>query len=199
MSPRRPRLPRDFVLRHKRRRILAAVAEVSAERGYGAMKVSDIVTRAGVARKTLYELYEGKDEVFLAAVDAAFAALLEETEKACAAAAGKRRERVRAGLVALLDHLAEHPAEAHLLIVEAPAATTASAARYEVARARFVTLLSEATPAGERRPDALEGMIVSGVAWILNVKVRAGEAEQVNLLIDDLCDFVLAHGERSVR
>ncbi|HEY5815779.1 MAG TPA: helix-turn-helix domain-containing protein [Solirubrobacterales bacterium] len=198
MSPSRPRLPRDFVLRHKRRRILAAVAEVSAERGYGAMKVSDIVKRAGVARKTLYELYEGKEEVFLAAVDAAFAALLERTEEACAAG-GEWDERVRAGLAALLGRLAEHPAEAHLLIVEAPAATTASAARYEVARARFVTLLSEAVPAGQRRPDVLEGMIVSGVAWILNGRIRAGEAKRVNDLIDDLCDFALAHWERPVR
>jgi AcrR family transcriptional regulator len=199
MSPRRPRLPRDFVLRHKRRRILAAVAEVSAERGYGAMKVSDIVKRAEVARKTLYDLYEGKEEVFLAAVDAAFAALFERTEDACAAAGREWDERVRAGLAALLGRLAEHPAEAHLLLVEAPAATRASAARYEVARARFVTLLSEAVPPGERRPGVLEGMIVSGVAWILNGQIRAGEAKRVNTLIDDLCDFTLAHWERSVR
>ena len=198
MSP-RPRLPRDFVLRHKRRRILAAVAEVSAERGYGAMKVSDIVKRAGVARKTLYELYEGKEEVFLAAVDAGFAALLKETEEACATVAGEWDERVRAGLAALLGRLAEHPAEAHLLIVEAPAATTASAARCEVARARFATLLGDAVPAGERRPDVLGGMLVNGVAWVLNGQIREGAAERVTVLTDDLCDFVLAHWERSVR
>jgi hypothetical protein len=99
----------------------------------------------------------------------------------------------------MLGRLAEHPAEAHLLIVEAPAATTASAARYEVARARFVTLLGEVVPAEERRPDVLEGMIVSGVAWILHGQIRDGGAGRVTALTDDLCEFVLAHWERSVR
>ena len=46
-----------------------ALAELTAEQGYEATKISDIVKRAGVARKTLYDNFEGKEEVFLAAFE----------------------------------------------------------------------------------------------------------------------------------
>jgi len=67
----RPTLPREFIALHKQRRIMDALAELTAEQGYEATKISDIVKRAGVARKTLYDNFEGKEEVFLAAFDAA--------------------------------------------------------------------------------------------------------------------------------
>ena len=66
-----PRCSREFIAQHKRRRIMDALAELTAEQGYEATKISDIVRRAGVARKTLYDNFEGKEEVFLAAFDAA--------------------------------------------------------------------------------------------------------------------------------
>ena len=65
----RPALPREFIAQHKQRRIMDALAELTAEQGYEATKISDVVKRAGVARKTLYDNFEGKEEVFLAAFD----------------------------------------------------------------------------------------------------------------------------------
>jgi AcrR family transcriptional regulator len=69
--PVRPALSREFVAGHKRRRIMDAIAELTAEQGYDATKIGDIVRRAGVARKTLYDNFEGKEEVFLSAFDTA--------------------------------------------------------------------------------------------------------------------------------
>jgi len=192
MSPPRPLLPREFVLSHKRLRILGAVAELSAEQGYEAMTVSDIVARAGVARKTLYESYGGKEEVFLAAVDAAFDAAREAAEDACGGGEWEWRERVSAALAALLDYLSEHPAEAHMLILEAPAATSASAARYRTAVERFTALLTEVTPAAEDPAGAIEEGIVGGVAWILNRRLRYEKDGEMRDLTADLCAFVLA-------
>ncbi len=192
MNPPRPLLSREFVLDHKRDRILAAIAELSAELGYEAMTITDIAARAHIARKTLYEAFGGKEAAFLAAIDAAFSEMLARIEEGCDAGGEEWGDRVRAGLAALLDYLATHPAEAHLLILEAPAATAASAARYQVALARVTVLFREVTPAGEQRPEAIEEMIVNGVAWILNVQVRRGEAERLDALTPELCDFVLA-------
>jgi AcrR family transcriptional regulator len=199
MNPPRPLLSREFVLGYRRSRILDAVAELSAEHGYEAMTITDIVSRAGVARKTLYENYGGKEEVFLAAVDAAFAAALERTEAACAAGGGEWRERVSAGLAGLLDHLADHPAEARMLIVEAPAATTASAGRYQAAIVRFTALLADATPAAEGPSGTIEEAVVGGVAWILNCQIRRGEAERIDDLAAELSEFVLAPWAGPVR
>jgi AcrR family transcriptional regulator len=193
MKPSRPLLSRQFVLGHRRSRILEAVAELSAEQGYEAMTVSDIVGRAGVARKTLYENYGGKEEVFLAAVDAAFEAVREVTEAAGGGGEWEWRERVNAALAGLLDYLSEHPGEAHMLILEAPAATHASAARYQAAVERFTALLAEVTPAAAGdRPGTIEEGIVGGVAWILNRQLRSEKDGEMRDLTADLCAFVLA-------
>jgi AcrR family transcriptional regulator len=192
MKPSRPLLSREFVLTHRRSRILGAVAELSAEQGYEAMTVSDIVKRAGVARKTLYENYGGKEEVFLAAVDSAFAAVRERVEEACAAEDGEWRGRVNGALVGLLRYFSEHPAEAHMLILEAPAATPASAVRYQAAVERFTELLGEATPVAKNPSGTTEEGIVGGVVWILHCQIRRDEIEQVGERTEDLSKFILA-------
>jgi len=55
------RLPLSFVDEQKRKRIIRAFAGLVLKQGYEATKISDIVKRAGVARKTLYDNFEGKD------------------------------------------------------------------------------------------------------------------------------------------
>src|SRR3954469_16597680 len=96
--PVRPELPREFVAVHKRRRIMNAIAELTAEQGYDSTKIGDIVRRAGVARKTLYDNFEGKEEVFLAAFDSAVDEVLRRVEEGCAEAEGGWEEQVQAGL-----------------------------------------------------------------------------------------------------
>ncbi|MGN6201020.1 MAG: helix-turn-helix domain-containing protein, partial [Solirubrobacterales bacterium] len=65
MTAMRPELPREFVASHKRRRMMDAIAELTAEQGYEATKIADIVRRAAVARKTLYDNFDGKEDLFL--------------------------------------------------------------------------------------------------------------------------------------
>ena len=84
MNSARPALPREFVAVHKRRRMMDAMAELTAERGYGATKIADVVSRAGVARKTLYDNFAGKEELFLAAFETTVAEARESVEAACA-------------------------------------------------------------------------------------------------------------------
>ena len=103
-----------------------ALAELTAEQGYEATKISDIVSRAGVARKTLYDNFEGKEEVFLAAFDAARDEVLRRVEEACAAADGDWQERVEAGLAAFLGYVAEQPTLARMCMIEALSATPAT-------------------------------------------------------------------------
>ena len=53
--PGRQQLSREFIARHQRARIIAALAEETSSRGYRAVTVADIVSRAGIARNTFYE------------------------------------------------------------------------------------------------------------------------------------------------
>lgn len=70
----------------KHQRILDAAVEVIAEHGYFRARVSEIADRAGVADGTIYLYFRNKEQVLMAAIDAAFAAFLQraraEVEKA---------------------------------------------------------------------------------------------------------------------
>lgn len=191
-APSRPLISREFVAGHRRQRLFAALAELTARQGYEATSISDIVRSAGVARKTLYlNFVDGKEDLLLAAVDDAIAATLRRVEADCAGAEDWR-ERIEVGLAALLAEVAEQPDRAYIWLVAAQAATPASARLYDEALARFRALLHDAAPEGAAVPETVEESLVGGVAWILHRQLRAGEAEQAPELLDDLSEFVLA-------
>lgn len=169
-----------------------ALAELTAEQGYEATKISDIVKRAGVARKTLYDNFEGKEEVFLAAFDAARDEILGRVKEGAVADGGDWRERVEGGLAAFLAYVAEKPALARMCMVEALQATPVTAKRYEDADGTFVELTRQVLPSDERVPDTIAESLVGGVAWIVRRQIERGEAEQAEDLLPELTEFMLA-------
>jgi AcrR family transcriptional regulator len=192
MTSTRPELPREFVASHKRRRMMDAVAELTADKGYEATKIADIVRRAAVARKTLYDNFDGKEDLFLSAIDASFTEMRMVVEEACARADGDSEGGIVAGLEALLDFIAEHPAASRMCMVEAISATPSSARLYDVGMRTFVELLRQNAPAGADLPETIEESLVGGVAWILQMQIRRGEAEQTRELLPELSQFVLS-------
>lgn len=190
--PVRPALSREFVAGHKRRRIMDAIAELTAEQGYDATKIGDIVRRAGVARKTLYDNFEGKEEVFLSAFDTAVDEALERIEAECAEVEGGWEERVQAGLAAFLRYIAENPALARMCMIEALSATQTATERYEAAMQRFVDLTKQTVPQDDQLPETIEETLVGGVAWIVYQQIRRQEAEQAEDLLPELSEFMLA-------
>jgi AcrR family transcriptional regulator len=169
-----------------------AMAELCAEQGYEATKIAEIVRRAGVARKTLYDNFEGKEEVFLAAFDSTVEQVSAQIEAASEAAGVEWADRVAAGLRAFLTCVAEKPAAARLCLIEAMSATPAASARYDAAVQRFVELLRRNAPGGTSLPETTEETLVGGVAWILHQQIRRGGAEQALDLMPELLDFVLS-------
>jgi AcrR family transcriptional regulator len=172
------------------------MAELSAEQGYEATKIAEIVRRAGVARKTLYDNFDGKEEVFLAAFDTTVEEVSQRIEEACAAVGDDWDERVNCGLRAFLTYVAENPSAARMCLIEAMSATPAASARYDDAMQRFVDLLHENAPTDTGLPETIEETLVGGVAWILHQKIRRGEAELAVELMPELVDFILSpyHG-----
>jgi AcrR family transcriptional regulator len=188
----RPAISREFIAQHKRQRIMDALAELAAEQGYEATKISDIVRRAKVARKTLYDNFSGKEEVFLAAFDAARDEALERVQAGCAEAddGAGWRERVDAGLAAFLGYVAEQPALARMCMIEALSATPATTQRYEEALQAFVDVAQESLPRDERLPETIDETLVGGVAWIVYRSIRRGEAERAEELLPELGEFM---------
>jgi AcrR family transcriptional regulator len=102
----------------QRARILSAMVEVAAEQGYIGAAVAPVVARAGVSRRTFYELFEGREDCFLAAFEWG----VEQARQAVVEAYGQQRswrDRVRHGLAALLVFLDSEPELARVCVIEA--------------------------------------------------------------------------------
>jgi AcrR family transcriptional regulator len=107
---------REQVDEIQRARVLSALVEVVAEHGVGAATVAHVVARAGVSRRTFYELFADRDECFLAAFDQAVA-LAAARALPIFAGEGRWRERIRGALLALLELLDEEPELGGLCVV----------------------------------------------------------------------------------
>jgi AcrR family transcriptional regulator len=188
----RPELPREFVASHKRRRMMDAIAELTAEGGYEAAKIADIVRRAAVARKTLYDNFDGKEDLFLSAIDSTLTEMKVAVEEAWEGCEGVGEDRIVASLGALLDFVAAHPAAARMCMVEAISATPSSARLYDAGMRDFVDLFRAGAPEGVDLPTTIEESLVGGVAWILQLQIRRGEAEHAPELLPELSQFVLS-------
>jgi AcrR family transcriptional regulator len=169
-----------------------AAAELSAERGYEATKVSEIVKRAGVARKTLYDNFDGKEEIFLAAFDAACDDALRRVDEGSAAVDGDWRARVEGGLAAFLGYVAEQPILARMCMIESLSATPQTTKHYEEVLETFVERTRRALPQDGRLPETIAETLVGGVAWIVYQQIRRGEAERAEDLLPDLMEFIMA-------
>jgi len=186
-------LPREFVAQHQRERLLAALAESLAERGYEGATVSAIGKRAGVSKSDFYKQFESKDACFVAAYDDAVAQIREPVLAACGAeeswAAG-----VLAALRVLLEGLAAEPARASLVLVEGLRAGRGIYDRYQAGLQSFTEQLRDGAPAppeGARSPEATDEAVVGGVAALLSRRVIAGETERLPELLPEIAEFAL--------
>lgn len=146
-------LGREAVTRSQRGRILRAVAESVAAKGYAATTVADVIARAGVSRSTFYELYDGKESAFL---DAYAGIELVHRQLLDAFAAGATpAEMVRGAVRAHLRSLAAEPAFAWMFFVEAVAAGPRILTRRRQATESFLDVLSAMVELARERDPAV--------------------------------------------
>jgi AcrR family transcriptional regulator/DNA-binding MarR family transcriptional regulator len=159
----------------QRARLLAAAVEIAGELGYGAMSTARVSARAGVSRKTFYELFADREDCFLAVFEDAVA---RATVVAQDAAFGREgwREQVRAGLGALLGFLEGEPGLGSLLVV----GVLGAGPRVLERRARVLDVLagvidagrSEATDAVGPPPLTAEG-VVGAVLSVIHGRISS--------------------------
>lgn len=114
-------LTREQVRRSQSGRILFATAQVVAERGYAGATVLEIARRAGVSRKTFYELFEDKEGALLATYET-LDPLVERMAASSLAEASRgirRRDILAVAIEALLGMLADFPDFTRMFFLEA--------------------------------------------------------------------------------
>ncbi len=172
---------RGGVAEIQRARMIAALVEVARERGASGVTVAHIVARSGVSRRTFYELFEDREDCFLAGFDLAVQGAARRVLPAYGVR-GTWRERVRAGLGALLEYLDDEPGMGALCVVDAlGAGPVALERRSEVVRVLIDVVhegRKEARGCGEA--DAADGggrgrRGAGGVARAAGGRRRAGE------------------------
>jgi AcrR family transcriptional regulator len=102
--------PRKRVPRAEReQQILEAAEAVFAARGVKAASMEEIAERVGVTKPLLYEYFGSKDGLVVACIRRARAELLERTWEAVEPAE-TAEERMRLGVLAFFDFIADHAA-----------------------------------------------------------------------------------------
>ncbi len=124
-------LTRAAVATSQRARMLEALAQAVAEKGYAATTVADVVERAWVSRKTFYEMFPDKEACFLAAYDDGREFLLQRIREALHdIPVADWRARAQLSVQAYLKALAERPAAAWTYSIEVFAAGPKALARH---------------------------------------------------------------------
>jgi AcrR family transcriptional regulator len=104
----------EAVARHQRDRIVAAVAVVIAEHGYGGLNVGRIIAVARVSRSTFYLHFSDKSEAVIGAHAQIFARLRAQILQGCEEQS-EWAEKVKAAVGAVLAFAAAEPAQAKLI------------------------------------------------------------------------------------
>ena len=166
--------------------------EVVSERGYPETRVVDVIGVAGVSRKTFYELFDSKEDCFLAAYDVLLGNLLGDATEAFESKAGSPwAERVTAALEALLEHLSAHPEEARFAIVEVLAAGPKSLARRDAALRQFTGFLEAGrSETSVELPGITSIAIAGGVNELLYSEILHGAVSRLPSRLPDLMFWV---------
>ncbi|HEU4975171.1 MAG TPA: TetR/AcrR family transcriptional regulator [Baekduia sp.] len=182
-------MSREEVQRNQRERILAATIEVASLNGYVNMSVEDIISTAGLSRRTFYDFYKGKEEAFLLAYEDVSRQLMEHVLGAVSLEGGFA-ERVRDALSAFLTFFAERPTYADVCIVEVLAAGPAAIERRNAVMSRLsgfvLQTVDELLPKRGRPPELAAETLIGGVYEVVYSRVLEGKAGELPELLPDL-------------
>lgn len=192
LSSGRHGLSREAVAASQRKRIIEAMVAAVAQRGYAATRVVDVIARAGVSRRTFYELFRDKEQCFLAAYDEVFGRLVADTSDAFESAAGQAwSERIRAAMTALLVGLADDPAAARFSIVEVFVGGPRAVARRDAALRRLGDLVDAGRSESSLELPGITGKaIIGGINELLYADIRAGAAAELPSRLPDIIFWI---------
>jgi AcrR family transcriptional regulator len=168
----------------QRARIVSAMFVVSGERGAGRVTVADVVERAGVSRRTFYEIFSDGEDCFLAAFDDAIARIAAvlvpayeaggRTPKSTPGRTASWHERIRGALSELLGLFDEQPGVARLAVVESLAAGPRAMERRNRVLARAIVAVDEGrleVKGGSEPPPLTAEGVVGAVVSILYARL----------------------------
>jgi AcrR family transcriptional regulator len=169
-------LPRKFIVKSQRERIVDATAAIVAEKGLAALTIPEIARRANVSHQTFYAIYASKHDAFLGAQKVGMHQALQVAIEAYGQQQDDWPCAIAAGLRALLDFLASEPAHAHLSLVDTFAASPEAIEIRNATMDAFAAYLRpgyELAPGDVEVPPIAAEAIVGGIWQILHLYIES--------------------------
>ncbi len=181
------------VVEMQRRRLLLAFAESLAEDGLEGVGVGRICKRAGVSRRTFYDLFSDREACFLAVLDET----VERVSQSVLAARsheGRWRERVRTALTVLLEFFDAQPVLARVCAIETLKAGPAVSER----RRQVIDMLVAAVDRGRSEskdtagpPPLTAQSTVGGAVSIVHARLAEHDRRPLIELLNPLMSMIV--------
>jgi AcrR family transcriptional regulator len=192
----RHKLSRRHVRDSQRTRLIQAVWETVADKGFADATVTDIVSRARCSRNAFYEFFADKEDCFLAACDGNNEQLLALLY--AEASAPTWTDALKRGLGVYLRWWQERPGIAMAYLTDLPTAGRRAMEQRDRTYAQF-GLLFEALATRARVEDPklpplaplAVPMLVAGLTELIGREVRAGRLATLSQLEDELMDAIV--------
>lgn len=189
-------LPRQFIVKNQRERIVDATAAIVAEKGLAGLTIPEIARRANVSHQTFYEMYPTKEDAFLGAQKVGLHQAFQIAVRAYEAQGEDWPLGVAAGLRALLDYLASEPAHAHLTVVDTFAASPLAIEIRDTGVHAFAAYLQPgyhyASAAQRRVPGVAPEAIAGGIWQVLHNHIEHERVQDIAALAPQLIYVALA-------
>lgn len=184
-------IPREAIENDQRQRLVAAIAEIAHERGLVDVSVSRIVEKAGISRRTFYELFESKADCVEFACEEAYGHLFEGVA-AASEAGGTWLDRLDGAVGAFLDAAAEDPLGAELYLTHAVSAK--GRGKEKGVEVLAGAMLGEREDDGEEAYRGLSGLSeefsACAVLSVASLQIRRGGVAGLSELRGDLVSLV---------
>ncbi|GAA0830766.1 hypothetical protein GCM10009525_31050 [Streptosporangium amethystogenes subsp. fukuiense] len=182
----------------QRDRLIQAMLLLVAARGYAATTVPDVIAAARVSRNAFYANFHDKEDCFLALCERDLPGVVETILSAAEGTGHDWVAAVRRGLHAYLRWWQDRPEYARAYFVELPAAGRRAMEQRDRAYLPFLEMLralaararAETPSLGPVR-ERVPSLIVFGVTEFIAAEVRAGNAQRLSALEEDVLHYTV--------
>jgi len=178
----------------QRERLLDAVANLSAAKGYQAVTIPEIVSEAAVSVQAFYEHFSSRDDALHVAYELGQRKALALVERAYRARQDWP-EAARAAIATLLGFLASEPSFAHIALIDVPAASGKLAALAYEGSLAYAELLKpglDRSVNGRQIPRIAAEASTNAMHELCYVRTAARRARELGSLVNLATHVALA-------
>ena len=193
----RHKLSRADVRDSQRRRLIRAMLDQVAERGYPATTVGDVVAAARCSRNAFYELFEDKEGCYIAAADETGAEMLAALISG-AELQESWLDALRSGTHSYLRWWVDHPEYAAAYLIDLPTAGRRALEQRDRVYADFAAMFAGLAARARAEqpllpplPPLAPRLLVMAITELIAQEVREGRGEALMELEDELVRFIV--------